>query len=103
MSFCKGTLKGGQRGVFTMFFRKNKNNKKFDNLLKESQQLAANIKSDPTTKLKVSNEHESEYEIAKHINSALTHLNHRADDTELRLNLVTEAIDIGLWDMTVVA
>lgn len=36
-------------------------------------------------------------------NETINHLNKAREDAELRLNLVTEAIQVGLWDMTVVA
>lgn len=42
-------------------------------------------------------------EIAEQMQFALDHLHTTAIDRELRLDLVTQAIHVGLWDMTVVA
>ncbi|MFC3770435.1 PAS domain-containing methyl-accepting chemotaxis protein [Paenibacillus sp. GCM10012303] len=42
-------------------------------------------------------------EIAGNINFALNKLRESAQDTEIRLDLVTKAIQVGLWDMLVIA
>ncbi len=42
-------------------------------------------------------------EIAENLNAVLDLSSARAADSELRLNLVSKAIEVGLWDMTVVA
>lgn len=42
-------------------------------------------------------------EIAGHVNFALKKLRESAQDTEVRLELVTKAIQVGLWDMKVIA
>ncbi|QTH46728.1 PAS domain-containing protein [Cohnella sp. LGH] len=42
-------------------------------------------------------------EIGEHVNFALNKLRESARDTEVRLELVTKAIQVGLWDMKVIA
>lgn len=85
-----------------MFLRRKKRSKSTNELVLQVKQLAKQIQTNEAATLQVSADSGEEKEIAQHVNIALTYLKEKADDTELRLNLVTEAIDIGLWDMTVV-
>lgn len=42
-------------------------------------------------------------ELTDNINFALKTLRNKANDTEIRFDLVTQAIQVGLWDLTVIA
>lgn len=53
--------------------------------------------------LDVSNASEEVREVADNLNAVLELTNLQTADAELRLNLVSKAIEVGLWDMTVIA
>lgn len=83
-----------------MFFRKKQsNNRQFTELVEQSKKLSQGL----INRINISDEYHEVGTVAKHVNTALEKVQFERDDVELRLNLVTEAIHIGLWDMEVVA
>lgn len=73
-------------------------------LLEESRNLSKKMEeNDLSESLHLSSLDDPEMkEIAENVNFALDKLRKSAQDTEVRLDLVTKAISVGLWDMTVV-
>ncbi|RUL48180.1 methyl-accepting chemotaxis protein [Lysinibacillus antri] len=85
-----------------MFF-KDSSQKHLQYLLEQSRNLKEAIKVNYGTTLESPNTNEMVKEILENFNCALQTTSALKDDTELRLNLVTKAIQVGLWDMTVIA
>lgn len=87
-----------------MLFKKT-NSGQLGVLLEESRKLKEQIKKNhPTPSIDLSLIDSPEaHEIAKNINFALEILHKSKEDTNVRLDLVTTAIQVGLWDMTVIA
>lgn len=89
-------------------FRKSSNPKSsstsMDNLLEASQKFATNTELKNTTFNLSSQEKDPKaQEIAKNIAKTLDMLNEDMKSKEIRINLITKAIQVGLWDMSVVA
>lgn len=83
---------------------KNSKNIRTNELMSESQNLVHMVNEDYNALLQLSSQASAEEkEIADNVNHALSTVAESAKDAELRLELVTKAINVGLWDMTVVA
>ncbi|WP_317646673.1 PAS domain-containing protein [Sporosarcina sp. GW1-11] len=80
-------------------FKKSSQKKQNNELLIGSKKLVENSNHN----LSIPIEQAEAYEIAENVNTVLNQLRNEAEDAELRLNLITKAIKVGLWDMTVVA
>src|SRR5690625_1669775 len=84
-----------------MFFKKaNRLNK---NLLAELVEETEKLATGKIEQLTISSDQSELDKVINHINTAVKQLQHEIEDTDLRLKLVTEAIKMGLWDMSVVA
>lgn len=77
---------------------------KLENLLEESRKLVRTLEQNSHAEpLQLSASDSPELkEIAGNLNAAIELLEHSREDAELRLNLVSKAIKVGLWDMEVV-
>lgn len=86
-------------------FLKTATPKQLTELLDESRKLKEKVKNgDLTSSLQLpSTDHVVETEIYENLNYIIKKIEKSAEDTNIRLNLVTKAIQVGLWDMTVVA
>ena len=87
-----------------MFF-KNVHSPPLLELVKESQNLKKKIETnDFSTPIQLASVNSPEaQEIVQNVNVALEAMVKFAQNTELRLQLVTKAIQVGLWDMTIEA
>ena len=87
-----------------MFF-KTVNSAPLLELLKESQNLKKKIEmNDFSTPIQLATINSPEaQEIVQNVNLALDGMTKFSQNAELRLQLITEAIQVGLWDMTIVA
>lgn len=80
------------------------NSSSLDNLLEASQKFLTNTELKNTTFDLSSQEKDPKaQEIAKNISKTLDILNEDMKNKEIRINLITKAIQVGLWDMSVVA
>lgn len=88
-----------------MFLKSPKSNSiLLDNLLEASQKFAASTELKNTVfELSAQEKDPKVQEIAKNINKTLDALNEDMKNKEIRINLITKAIQVGLWDMTVIA
>lgn len=89
-----------------MFIKRNQNkvqDKTLTVLLEESHNLLNQLSNNPDAKFKPAEDSPVYNEITQIFNSALEQVKKSSEDLLIRFNLVTEAIHVGLWDMTVVA
>ncbi|MFA8439426.1 PAS domain-containing protein [Bacillaceae bacterium YX66] len=83
---------------------KNRKMVRMNELVAESKHLVGMINENPHTRLQVSSQASiDEKKVATHVNEVLSRVVKSAEDAELRLELVSKAIKVGLWDMTVIA
>jgi PAS domain S-box-containing protein len=83
---------------------KKKSNPLTLNLIEDSHKLVSGLKvGDLSIRLKNTDKSESLTEVASNINEALDIVQHHAENAKLRLDLISKAIQVGLWDMLVVA
>ncbi|SOB99515.1 methyl-accepting chemotaxis sensory transducer with Pas/Pac sensor [Ureibacillus xyleni] len=85
-----------------MFF-KDPSKKQLDYLLEQSRELKKAIQENHVTPFELENTNEIVKEILDNFNFAIQNTYSSKENTEIRLNLVTKAIQVGLWDMTVIA
>ncbi len=87
-------------------FKKSASNIPLQSLLEDSRRLAQAIEAgDSHPRLAAASDVSSELlgDLITSLNQSLELLQHQAEDAELRLKLVTSAIQVGLWDMDVIA
>ncbi len=73
-------------------------------LLAESRKVIDQLRNnDPNAKFKPIQDSPLYNEVTQNLNTALEQVKKSSEDLLIRFNLVTEAINVGLWDMTVVA
>jgi PAS domain S-box-containing protein len=73
-------------------------------LLEESRRVMNRLSNnDPDAEFKPVEDSPVYNEITQNLNAALEYVKNSSEDLLIRFNLVTEAIHVGLWDMTVVA
>ncbi|MFS8214403.1 PAS domain-containing protein [Paenibacillus polymyxa] len=86
-----------------MFLKKNETHS-LAPLVEESHKLSQRIQQkDYSAAIQVSSKSSEVQEIANNVNQALESMKKDAQHVDIRLKLVTKAIEIGLWDMEVVA
>ncbi|ADM68141.1 Putative sensory transducer protein YfmS [Paenibacillus polymyxa E681] len=86
-----------------MFLKKNETHS-LAPLVEESRKLSQRIQQkDYSAAIQVSSKSSEVQEIANNVNQALESMKNDAQHVDIRLKLVTKAIEIGLWDMEVVA
>ncbi|WP_302058684.1 MULTISPECIES: methyl-accepting chemotaxis protein [unclassified Paenibacillus] len=86
-----------------MFLKKNETHS-LAPLVEESRKLSQRIQQkDYSAAIQVSSKSSEIQEIANNVNQALESMKNDAQHVDIRLKLVTKAIEIGLWDMEVVA
>ncbi|MXO76713.1 PAS domain-containing protein, partial [Paenibacillus sp. OT2-17] len=86
-----------------MFLKKNETHS-LAPLVEESRKLSQRIQQkDYSAAIQVSSKSSEVQEIANNVNQALESMKKDAQHVDIRLKLVTKAIEIGLWDMEVVA
>ncbi|MHB0882941.1 methyl-accepting chemotaxis protein [Paenibacillus sp. SEL1] len=86
-----------------MFLKKNETHS-LAPLVEESRKLSQRIQQkDYSAAIQVSSQSSEVQEIANNVNQALESMKNDAQHVDIRLKLVTKAIEIGLWDMEVVA
>lgn len=85
-----------------MFF-KDSSNKHLIELLEQSRNLKSAIENNQFSKVKTTSDNSMVNEIAENINFVLERVNHKEEDAQIRLDLITKAIQVGLWDMSVIA
>ncbi|MHB8126454.1 MAG: PAS domain-containing protein [Desulfitobacteriaceae bacterium] len=85
-------------------FKKRNQDKVLNSLLEESRKFIKSLSNnDPTVTFLPVEDSLICQEIAQNINTALDIVNKSSQDILVRFELVTQAIHVGLWDMTVVA
>lgn len=100
---CSLDCTEADKGDFIMLF-KTVANKEILGLLEESRRLKETVNDKRNTILSLSVAKSPEViELLDNFNYVFEHLQHAQEDTNIRLNLVTKAIEVGLWDMTVIA
>ena len=85
-----------------MFFKES-SNKYLNELLEQSRILKSELEKNNFPSLQFSTEHATINEIVDNFSFVIEKIKKQKEDVETRLNLVTEAIQVGLWDMTVFA
>ncbi|KZE82653.1 histidine kinase [Paenibacillus jamilae] len=86
-----------------MFLKKNES-QSLAPLVEESRKLSQRIQQkDYAAAIQVSSTSPEIQEIANNVNQAIDSMKNDAEHVDIRLKLVTKAIEIGLWDMEVVA
>ncbi|KAF6571815.1 PAS domain-containing protein [Paenibacillus polymyxa] len=86
-----------------MFLKKNES-QSLAPLVEESRKLSQRIQQkDYSAAIQVSSASPEVQEIANNVNQAIESMKNDAQHVDIRLKLVTKAIEIGLWDMEVIA
>ncbi len=86
-----------------MFLKKNES-QSLAPLVEESRKLSQRIQQkDYSAAIQVSSASPEIQEIANNVNQAIESMKNDAQHVDIRLKLVTKAIEIGLWDMEVIA
>ncbi|MGQ3479776.1 methyl-accepting chemotaxis protein [Paenibacillus sp. TY11] len=86
-----------------MFLKKNETHS-LAPLVEESRKLSQRIQQkDYSATIQVSSASSEVQEIANNVNQVLESMKNDAQHVDIRLKLVTKAIEIGLWDMEVIA
>ena len=85
-----------------MFF-KDSSNKHLMELLEQSRNIKSAVENNQISKIKTASDNSIVNEIVDNINFALGKVSHKVEDAKIRLDLITKAIQVGLWDMSVIA